>query len=196
LDLLPKPAFLGSEPIFALLRVDFGGGMQAFTEALGIFPELDVANVEFHKSLGKAYLHLRKPDEAVASCSKALEANIEDVDMLKTRAEAHILADRWQEAMRDAQQARQHAGQDRSVIELLQRIERGQKNASRKDYYKILGLDKHSATAKDIKKAYKMMALKYHPDKNPDEEAKKIFEDVAEAYEVCTRRNPNPSRLA
>jgi hypothetical protein len=39
--------------------------------------------------------------------------------------------------MRDAQQARQHAQQDRSVLELLQRIERGQKNASRKDYYKV-----------------------------------------------------------
>eukprot|EP00959_Pyramimonas_sp_CCMP1952_P118490 2477512-Pyramimonas_sp.AAC.1 len=40
------------------------------------------------------------------------------------------------------QEARQHAQGNRSVMELLQRIERGQKNASRKDYYKILGVNK------------------------------------------------------
>jgi len=53
-----------------------------------------------------------------------------------------------------------------------------------KDYYKILGVPK-SATADDIKKAYRKLAQKYHPDKNPgnpDAEAK--FKDINEAYEV------------
>lgn len=53
-----------------------------------------------------------------------------------------------------------------------------------KDYYKILGVDKN-ASQDEIRKAYKKLAMKYHPDKNPeDKEAEKKFKDVAEAYEV------------
>ncbi|MFO8087499.1 MAG: J domain-containing protein [Bacteroidales bacterium] len=53
-----------------------------------------------------------------------------------------------------------------------------------KDYYKILGLNK-SASQDEIKKAYRKMALKYHPDKNPDnKEAEAKFKDASEAYEV------------
>lgn len=53
-----------------------------------------------------------------------------------------------------------------------------------KDYYKILGLDKN-ASQEDVKKAYRKLAVKYHPDKNPgDKEAEQKFKDISEAYEV------------
>lgn len=53
-----------------------------------------------------------------------------------------------------------------------------------KDYYKILGVEK-SATQDAIKKAYRKLAVKYHPDKNPDDKsAEDKFKDIAEAYEV------------
>ncbi|WPP50213.1 DnaJ C-terminal domain-containing protein [Catalinimonas niigatensis] len=52
-----------------------------------------------------------------------------------------------------------------------------------KDYYKILGVDKH-ATQEAIKKAYRKLAVKYHPDKNSDKSAEEKFKDIAEAYEV------------
>lgn len=54
-----------------------------------------------------------------------------------------------------------------------------------KDYYKILGLSKN-ANDDDIKKAYKKLALKYHPDKNKDPAAEDKFKEVAEAYEVLS----------
>jgi molecular chaperone DnaJ len=54
-----------------------------------------------------------------------------------------------------------------------------------KDYYNILGVDK-SASKDDIKKAYRKMALKYHPDKNADKEAEAMFKDINEAYEVLS----------
>ena len=52
------------------------------------------------------------------------------------------------------------------------------------DYYKILGVSKN-ATEKDIKKAYRKLARKYHPDVNPnDAEAERKFKQVNEANEV------------
>src|SRR5678815_3799076 len=54
------------------------------------------------------------------------------------------------------------------------------------DYYKILGLDKNAST-EDIKKAYRKLARKYHPDINPNnKEAHKKFQEVNEANEVLS----------
>ncbi|MBR9846159.1 MAG: molecular chaperone DnaJ [Algicola sp.] len=57
---------------------------------------------------------------------------------------------------------------------------------AKRDYYDILGIDKN-ASAAEIKKAYRKMAIKYHPDKNPDDkEAEANFKEAAEAYEVLS----------
>ena len=55
-----------------------------------------------------------------------------------------------------------------------------------KDYYKILGLSSRGASEEDIKKAYRKMALKYHPDKNKSAGAEEKFKEIAEAYEVLS----------
>lgn len=57
---------------------------------------------------------------------------------------------------------------------------------NKRDYYEVLGVDK-SATADQIKKAYRKLAVKYHPDKNPgDKEAEEKFKELAEAYDVLS----------
>jgi len=57
-----------------------------------------------------------------------------------------------------------------------------------KNYYSILGL-KRGASDDDIKKAYRKMALKYHPDKNKEPDAEEKFKEIAEAYEVLSDKD-------
>lgn len=58
--------------------------------------------------------------------------------------------------------------------------------SEKRDYYDVLGVQRN-ADEKEIKKAYRKIALKYHPDKNPDnKEAEEKFKEAAEAYEVLS----------
>ena len=58
--------------------------------------------------------------------------------------------------------------------------------SSKRDYYEVLGVSKNS-TADEIKKAYRKVAMKYHPDRNPgDHSAEEKFKEAAEAYEILS----------
>ena len=57
---------------------------------------------------------------------------------------------------------------------------------SKRDYYEVLGAER-SATAAELKKAYRRLAMKFHPDRNPDDkDAEEKFKEANEAYEVLS----------
>ncbi len=57
---------------------------------------------------------------------------------------------------------------------------------AKRDYYEVLGVDR-SASEDDLKKAYRRLAMKYHPDRNPDDaDAEEKFKEASEAYEILT----------
>ena len=58
--------------------------------------------------------------------------------------------------------------------------------AAKRDYYDILSVPRN-ASSEDIKKTYRKLALKYHPDRNPgNKEAEEKFKEISEAYEVLS----------
>ena len=63
---------------------------------------------------------------------------------------------------------------------------------AKRDYYEVLGIDK-SADQDTIKKAYRKLAVKYHPDRNPgDKEAEEKFKEATEAYEILSDEEKRP----
>ena len=62
---------------------------------------------------------------------------------------------------------------------------------SKQDYYDVLGVSK-DADSSSLKSAYRKLAMKYHPDKNPgDVESEKKFKEISEAYEILSNSEKN-----
>ena len=66
---------------------------------------------------------------------------------------------------------------------------------SKRDYYEVLEVDK-GASEREIKKAYKKLAMKYHPDRTQGDKALEVkFKEIQEAYEVLNRSEEHTSEL-
>jgi len=100
-------------------------------------------------------------------------------------------AEDYEKAVFDYEKAKEVDTENaREIQGLLQKAKLELKKSKRKDYYKILGVEKN-ADENDIKKAYKRMALKYHPDKYSGEESasgdiEAKFKEIGEAYAVLS----------
>ncbi|KAL2509449.1 DnaJ protein P58IPK-like protein [Forsythia ovata] len=159
--------------------------VEEYKTALALDPDHIAHNVHLHLGLCKVLVKLARGKEAVTSCSGALEIDEELVEALVQRGEAKLLVEDWEGAVADLKSAAEKSPQDVNIREALARAERSLKLSKRKDYYKILGVSK-TAPMSEIKRAYKKLALQWHPDKNADNraEAEAKFQEIAAAYEI------------
>jgi len=154
--------------------------------------EAEVEDVRFHAHDHLCRCHLKSGEstEAVKQCSEAIRIRgNEEPRLYCDRAEAHLDEDLYDEAVRDYRKALDIDDGFQAAKEGLNTAQKRQKQASKRDYYKILGV-KRSDRKKDILKAYRKLAQKWHPDNFQDEDekkkAEKKFMDIASAKEVLT----------
>lgn len=104
----------------------------------------------------------------------------------KTKATALGKSGDWEAAVRDLKAIQETNPQEPGIAKDIRNAELELKKSKRKDYYKILGVDK-DAGENEFKKAYRKLAIVHHPDKNPDDaEAADRFKDIGEAYETLS----------
>lgn len=154
-----------------------------YDEALQIDPSNKSINSKLLQNRAQCKLKLKKYNEAIADSEKAVSLDPGYTKARKTKANALGQAERWEDAVKEWKEIKEIDPEDQSIAKELRQAELELKKSQRKDYYKILGVGK-DAGPDEIKKAYRKMAVKYHPDKNPgDEVAENKFKDLQEAYE-------------
>uniref|UniRef100_A0AAV1TWV0 J domain-containing protein n=1 Tax=Peronospora matthiolae TaxID=2874970 RepID=A0AAV1TWV0_9STRA len=170
--------------------------VQMYTECLKIDPKNKAFNSKIHCNRANALSRLNRHDEAIKDCDKAIyydhgyaKAYLRKAACLKALGGPENL----EQALRVYDQASKLVGDDaqRDIQNNIRQTKLDIKKAKRKDYYKILNVAQN-ATDVEIKKSYKKMALKFHPDRHAGKseeqkaEAEAAFKDVGEAYAVLS----------
>lgn len=169
---------------------DFATAAQQYREALQVDPGNRPLNRANMLLLAKALSNASQHKESLQVLEQHLEEE-ETLEGIYALGQAQQDAEQWEVAVRTFQRAVEFAvdeNQKREAQEKLQQSKVALKQSKEKNYYKILGVSR-SASQKEIKKAYRELALRWHPDKvSPEEkeQAENMFQDIGEAYEVLS----------
>ncbi|KAF4978150.1 hypothetical protein FZEAL_5426 [Fusarium zealandicum] len=172
-------------------NADFKAGrlqpaIEKYTSALDIDPSNKTMNSKLLQNRAQCKIKLKQYDAAIADCERAVSFDPGYTKARKTKANALGGAERWEDAVKEWKTIQELEPEDRNIQREIRKAELEIKKAQRKDYYKIMGLEK-TAGADEIKRAYRKMAVKLHPDKNPgDPHAEEKFKDMQEAYETLS----------
>jgi DnaJ family protein C protein 3 len=133
----------------------------------------------------------KEHEKAIQLARSIVDQDEQSLEALWTLGDALTDAEKFDEALRvfrDALEAApENSEQTEKARKKAKQAEVALKQSKEKNYYKVLGLPR-TASPKEIKKAYRTLALEWHPDKNQDnkEEAEKKFQEISEANEVLT----------
>uniref|UniRef100_A0A7N6F928 J domain-containing protein n=1 Tax=Anabas testudineus TaxID=64144 RepID=A0A7N6F928_ANATE len=170
--------------------------MERYQEAIDKYESVikTEPNVPFYTNLAKericfCLVKIKSAWEAIDVCSEAHQRDPRNANVLRDRAEAYILNQDYEKAVEDYQEAREFDSDSNDIKEGLERAQKLLKLSRKRDYYKILGVNRN-ANKQEIIKAYRKLAQQWHPDnfqsKAEKKEAEKKFIDIASAKEVLT----------
>lgn len=173
----------------AYAALDIPAALEYWEAAIAVDPQHTAFIRPLTLKMAKAHATQKNTDEGLAMVQQYLDEQ-ETIEGITVMAEIQQMADDFEGAVRTMERAVEIAPDDASrqtAQKKLQEFQVALKQSKEKNYYKILGLQRN-ANKKEIKKAYRDLALQWHPDKNTDnkEEAEKMFHDIAEAYEVLS----------
>jgi len=139
--------------------------VERFSECL----ELDPNNRNFNSAIlfnrASAFMQLGQQKEALKDLDKAIELNDEYTKAYLKRADINLRLQNYEEAVRDYERVKQLDPSTAGIAHKIKEAKLELKKSKRKDYYKILEVNKE-ANEEELKKAYKKGALKWHPDKH------------------------------
>jgi DnaJ family protein C protein 7 len=160
--------------------------LDIYTSALEVDPLNKGTNSKILNNRAMCYSKLKQWDLAIQDCDKAIQLDPSYTKARKTRAKALGEGGDWEEAVRAYKNIQEQHPEEPGIAKDLRNAELELKKSKRKDYYKILGIEK-DASEHEIKKAYRKMAVIHHPDKNRDDpEAEARFKDIQEAHETLS----------
>ncbi len=164
----------------------FQEAVNVYSQALEVDPNNKGTNSKILQNRALCYIRLKDYASAIADCTRALELDPSYTKAKKTKAKAMGEAGDWEGAVRELKAIAEANPSEPGIAKEVRNAELELKKSMRKDYYKILGIEK-DADDNQIKKAYRKLAIVHHPDKNPDDEsAAERFKDVGEAYETLS----------
>lgn len=164
----------------------FQQAVDTYTQALEVDPSNKQTNSKILQNRALCYTRLKKWSSAITDCDKALELDPSYTKAKKTRAKALGESGNWDEAVKELKAIHEANPAEPGIAKDIRNAELELKKSKRKDYYKILGIEK-DASETEIKKAYRKLAIVHHPDKNPDDEtAHQRFQEIQEAHETLS----------
>lgn len=172
-------------------NVEFKAGrlqpaIDKYTQALKVDASNRGMNAKLLQNRAQCKIKLKQYDGAIADADRAVSLDPSYTKARKTKANALGQWGKWEEAVREWKSIQELDPEDRTILREIRKAELEFKKSQRKDYYKIMAVEK-DASPEDIKKAYRKLAVKLHPDKNPgDEVAEAKFKDLQEAYETLS----------
>lgn len=161
-----------------------------YSEALAIDPQNIVTNAKLHFNKATVAAKLGRLNESIIECTEALKLDKNYLKALLRRAASYMELEEYAKAVSDLEKACK-IDKSRDNKRLLMEAKSALKRSKRKDYYKILGIDKN-ASIDDIKKAYRKRAMVHHPDRHPNategekKEQEIKFKEVGEAYGILS----------
>ncbi|TKS92218.1 DnaJ -like protein subfamily C member 7 [Collichthys lucidus] len=169
---------------------NFEAAYELYSEALTIDPNNIKTNAKLYCNRATVGSKLKKLEQAIEDCSKAIKLDETYIKAYLRRAQCYMDTEQYEEAVRDYEKVYQ-TEKTKEHKHLLKNAQLELKKSKRKDYYKVLGVDKN-ATEEEIKKAYRKRALLHHPDRHSgaspevQKEEEKKFKEVGEAFSVLS----------